>query len=51
MTNLTKSNMSTHFSEYAIYLSSLEKYKQLMNMSAFHKIEWGRICRTTKLRR
>lgn len=51
MNKITKSIKTVYCAEFAIYNSSLEKYKQLMDMSAFQKIEGGAACRSIKLKR
>lgn len=51
MNKITKLIKTVYCAEFAIYNSSLERYKQLMDMSAFQKIEGGVACRSIKLKR
>lgn len=51
MNKNTKSLKNAYCAEFAICRSSLDKHKQLMNMSAFQKIEGGASCRNIKLKK
>lgn len=51
MNKNTKSLKNAYCAEFAIYSSSLDKHKQLMNMSAFQKTEGGVTCRNIKLKK